>query len=541
MIDKSKINKLAKNPVVHQITLILIFLLINAKAVLNGGDAWFSDASRHAMNGVFIYDFIQKMPLTDPWQYTIDYYIRYPALSLGYHPPLFPLIEAIIFAIGGISFSSARITVMLFGIIGIICWYRLIVLLFDKKVAFFSTIFLYTTPLIITWVSIPMLELPALTMIILTIYTFFKYVEPGHRKHLYTFLICLGLSVMTKQTTIFLVPLIFLHLIITRNFTRQIKKEALIPIVIFAFLITVTIVMTVKFGQANIDQVMISSKSSGVNILPRFSLDNLLYYPRQLITILSIPVFILSLLALLFILIKKRTKSDIFFILWIVCAYLMMTFIGVKEPRYAFFLIPPVCLFATTLLFKVIIKKVNIGFLVAIILSIFQTVQAYQVKTPYIIGYEQAAKYVADHPKGFGILVNLSYDGNFIFHFRRHDENKKNIIFRSDKLFYKYRTKCIEHDALVQTLKDYGIKYIIAENIPRETFPQLEQITRCLNADDFIKRKEIKIESNLRRYQNSSILIYELKGEVKLNKDSLILEGWRFGRKVAVPLERLKN
>ena len=516
--------------------LILIFLLIYTKGITKS-NLWFSDASRHAMNGVFLFDLIKNLSIGDLWQYAYDYYTRYPALSLGYHLPFFPLIEAIFFAIGGISFVSARITVLFFGMIALIYWYRLIVLLYDKKVAFFSTIFLFTTPLIIKWASAPMLELPALTMIILTAYTFFNYLKNEHCKYLYAFLICSGLSIMTKQTTGFISPLLFIYLFVTKNFNKFLKKEAITPIIIFTILILSAIIMTLKLGKANIQQVTMISNDLTGTVFPVMSLTNLMYYPSQIMDKLSLPLVFLSSFYFIYVLIKKRTGPDVFFILWIFCAYLMMTYIGVKEPRYTYCMIPPFCLLAALALFKAKIKKINIGLVTGIILSIFQIVYAYQVKTPFISGYEQAAKFVADNPKGFAALVNLHYNGNFIFYFRKHDTNRQNIVIRSEKLFYYYDEKT----DFMEILKSYAVKYVITENVSSKDFPQFEYVKKHLNSKNFVKLKEIKIDSNMRRFQGGSIIIYELKGEVEMKKETLTLQGWRFGRKVSVPLERFKD
>ena len=56
-----------------------------------------TDAARHAMNGAFIYDLIRNGELISPITYGEFYYSRLPALSLPYHPPLFPVIESFFF------------------------------------------------------------------------------------------------------------------------------------------------------------------------------------------------------------------------------------------------------------------------------------------------------------------------------------------------------------------------------------------------------------------------------------------------------------
>src|SRR5262245_25494644 len=72
-----------------------------------------TDAARHAMTGAFIYDWIRTGNLLHPIQYGKAYYNRLPALSIPFHPPLFPGIEAAFFAIFGVKLLTARLAVAL--------------------------------------------------------------------------------------------------------------------------------------------------------------------------------------------------------------------------------------------------------------------------------------------------------------------------------------------------------------------------------------------------------------------------------------------
>lgn len=91
---------------------IAVFLLF--KTSPRAGDFWFSDASRHAMDGVFYYDLIRAMPVTHWKQWAMDYYIQYPAVSVLFYPPLFALAEALFYALFGVSHSTAQLTVSAF-------------------------------------------------------------------------------------------------------------------------------------------------------------------------------------------------------------------------------------------------------------------------------------------------------------------------------------------------------------------------------------------------------------------------------------------
>ena len=45
------------------------------------------DETRHAMNGVFLHDFLRDFSPSWPLQYAYECYGKYPALSIGHWPP----------------------------------------------------------------------------------------------------------------------------------------------------------------------------------------------------------------------------------------------------------------------------------------------------------------------------------------------------------------------------------------------------------------------------------------------------------------------
>jgi glycosyltransferase involved in cell wall biosynthesis len=73
------------------VLLVTTFLLLRD---IGNTNIVYPDADRILMDGVFIHDFLKDLPLTHLYQYTIEYYAQYPALSIGYRPPFFPFIEA---------------------------------------------------------------------------------------------------------------------------------------------------------------------------------------------------------------------------------------------------------------------------------------------------------------------------------------------------------------------------------------------------------------------------------------------------------------
>lgn len=527
------------NPHLQIFSLILIFLTVVSKGITTG-DAWFTDASRHAMNGVYFLDLFSKGSFDNIYQSAIEYYARYPAISLGYHPPFFPFVESIVFAIGGVSFLTARFAVLIFGVVGLIFWYKLIRLMYDERIAFFSTLFIFTTPFVVYWSREVMLELPALTMIILTVYAFYMFIELHRRKYVYMLSICLGLSLLTKQTTFFLMPLFFIYLLKTKRLSVLFKKDVILPALILLCLCTIAVALTVIFGQGALN--LANMPIGLIAEHPKLSITNMIYYLGRFNNIFSLQIILLSIFSFIFLLPKFRYNYLDLFFLWFLIDYILISYISAKDLRYTFFLIPPICLIATLTLFKLdsVVKKPRIVLLLAFLLGSMQSVQAYNLPAPYISGYEAAAKFLAQRVDNGAIFLSGYHDANFTFNFRKHCQNSNNLIIRMQMLVYQNGEDSKNIDFL-KVFNDYGIRSVVVEDINIDNDTQFARLKKVLNTSKFTKLKKFPIESNVNSFKNKSILIYEYNQASQSMKDSIRITIDRAGKDFYVPTQRPPN
>ncbi|OYV35282.1 MAG: hypothetical protein B7Z80_18815, partial [Rhodospirillales bacterium 20-64-7] len=79
-----------------------------------GGDFSWSDAPRHALNGAFLMDMVRDHPWRDPAGWAMQYYIRYPSLTILFYPPFFYAVEAAFYAVMGVSHAVAQMAETLF-------------------------------------------------------------------------------------------------------------------------------------------------------------------------------------------------------------------------------------------------------------------------------------------------------------------------------------------------------------------------------------------------------------------------------------------
>lgn len=530
---------------VYIFLLIGITLVLNIKGI-NEGDFQFSDASRHAMDGVYFSDLFKDRPLTNLYNYTIKYYAKYPALGLLiYYPPFFAVVEGIFFLLFGVSVVTARLTVAAFAILAVVMWYKLVKLIYNEKIAFFSGVLFVTTPLILYWSKQVMLEMPTLALIILSAYFFYNYVELSKKSFAYYLAASVIFAVLTKQTTIFILPIFFLYILIRKKHKFFFKKELIISSSIVLIFVILFLIFTLTSSR-----LLVNLSVGEDNSISRLSLSELFRYPKLLSQALTLPVLIFSIIGITITLGKRRFKKELLFLLWIICFYLVFSFLHSTVPRYTYFWIPPFCLFATLTLanFPWKVRKVSIATTLLGALCIFQVISGYNLTTPFISGYQEAARYVVDNPKGDTVLFDGWYDGNFIFYVRKYDNDKRIIVLRGSKLLYSFAsckqnwfTEHIKDEQdIYNLLNGYGTKYIVIEDKDITDTRPAKILREVLSSDNFLLVKTVKIKSDIPEFKDVSLNIYEYKNDIKMTKDRLILPMPGLRMKISVETEDLK-
>lgn len=109
---------------------LLIAALVGSRAIASEGSFFLpGDPPRYLMNGVFLHDFLRsgtEWSVSEAMTYAERYYARYPALSLGHHPPLLPASLVPFYGVFGVSVLSARLAILTFFAIAVVLLYRLV-------------------------------------------------------------------------------------------------------------------------------------------------------------------------------------------------------------------------------------------------------------------------------------------------------------------------------------------------------------------------------------------------------------------------------
>lgn len=143
--------------------------IVTARDIRLGEFDYHADEAQHAVTGLFVSDAFRDLPIRHPIQYAYRYYAQYPAVAILHWPRLFYVFEGLSFLILGPSVVSARLTVLLFCVLQLYQWFRLIEENLDSYTAGICGAVLGLLPLILLFENSVMLEIPSLALGVATI------------------------------------------------------------------------------------------------------------------------------------------------------------------------------------------------------------------------------------------------------------------------------------------------------------------------------------------------------------------------------------
>jgi hypothetical protein len=173
------------------------------------------DSTHHALNGAFVYDLVRTGNLAHPVAFAKQYYSRFPGITIPYHPPLFPFVEALFYSVFGVTFFAARLSVATAAGIVAFLMFRLVKSTHQSdSLAFAATISFMALPISQYSAADVMLEFPALAFTLGALYCL-RDLDKGYPwSRAYPFALLSAAAVWTKQHAVFLglVPFIIILL-----------------------------------------------------------------------------------------------------------------------------------------------------------------------------------------------------------------------------------------------------------------------------------------------------------------------------------------
>lgn len=179
------------------------------------GDFWWYDASRHAMNSVFVHDFFAQGGWRDPVAFARAYYAQYPGINIGFYPPFLYLVTAPVLGVFGVSHTVCQAVVAMFSAALAMGGYAIGRPSLGRAGAFALGLMLVLVPEIALWGRQVQLDVPAIALLAWGAWALARFLEAPRTGWLVLAALLLGCAMLTRVQTIFAWPLwlavVFLH------------------------------------------------------------------------------------------------------------------------------------------------------------------------------------------------------------------------------------------------------------------------------------------------------------------------------------------
>jgi hypothetical protein len=469
------------------------------------GEFWWSDAPRHALNGAFIKDLVADHP-SDPMRWAMQYYVKYPALTILFYPPLFYLTLAPFYAVFGVNHATAVAVVLLHFFAFAVGLFLLARRWLPAPLAALVGIAALAAPGMAEWGRQVMLEIPTLAYAVWGMLLLRRYIDSGRPWPLYLGTFLLVCALYAKLNTVFLVPVAAAMLVIGRGRPLWRDPHLWIATGLAAICLVPLLLMTWRFGAANVQSV------AGVPdaAVARDSLGGWTWYARRLPRELGWPLLLGACLWPVAVLLRRRGSprlswADAVLLLgWLIVGYLFFSAVSLKDPRYATQFIPPllvIAMLAVARLLPTVAATAAAALLVAA--TIWHTGTAAPV--PQVTGYREAAQWIAAEAPADAVVVFAGVrDGSFVFNMRtmpRHDIT----TLRADKLLLEIAVRrtlgVVQHDmteAEIGALLDrLGVSYVVAQDDFWPDIPVLVRLQSVLHSPQFAEVKQIPVVANV--------------------------------------------
>jgi hypothetical protein len=407
------------------LAVLVLSTIIILRGIRHGEFSYNVDETQHAMTGFFAADFMRDHPLRHPVDYAYQYYAQYPALSGIIHwPPLFYFFEGLSFLVLGPTVVSARLTILVFALLGLSTWFILLRTVCSEWVAAAGALLLACAPGLLLFEKSVMLEIPCLALCMLATLFWARYLLRESPADVYMFGIFASAAALTKQNSVYLIPFCVLSGLSVRGwrlfFRAPVLKAVAIGVVLTAPFYA--LVYLVHWKNVSTD---LGEKSGSV-------FEAVAFYWRALPEQLGWSVILLAIVGVITAGRWARPKVPLIMLSWIVACYITFTVIGHKAPRYAIYWIPPFLYFALGPLIHYFRKPAlrTAGAVAAVFLAGTGVIYGWSYHRPYVSGYEPVVQRVTQMSRSGVILYDAPLPGNFIFFLRAGDSGRHFVVLR---------------------------------------------------------------------------------------------------------------
>jgi 4-amino-4-deoxy-L-arabinose transferase-like glycosyltransferase len=388
---------------------IALVCVVVARDIRLGEFDYNVDEAQHAVTGLFVADTFRDLPVQHPVQYAYRYYAQYPAVAILHWPPLFYIFEGLSFLVLGPSVVSARLTVLLFCVLLLYQWFRLVEEALDSYTAGIRSAVLGLLPMILHFEKSVMLEIPSLALGVAAIRRWIGYLEQNRRSSLYWSALWLSAALLCKQTSVYLLVFCVLTLLVTGQWRRIALRDAVVFGAIVAVLAGPFLTLMLLLQGKAVANDLGSHRMSGW--------ERITYYGQTLPSSFSPTLSVLAMVGAALAFRWDVPRRTAIMGCWVLSGYLTFSWFGQREARFAVYWFPPLVYFAVGLITRFFRgSRVRTAMrAAATLLIVILVIPAWRYQRPYISGYKDAAaRIVKSYDSGI-ILFDGPAPGNFVF------------------------------------------------------------------------------------------------------------------------------
>ena len=441
---------------------ILVLVALQLATFQFSEPIFFGDENRHVMTSIFFRDLLADRPLTDLRGYAENYYVQYPALGLLIWPPLFHALTGGVMLVAGTSSMVATLMVGLSAVIACVYLFRLTARTHDEVTASMAVLLFGVCPLIFDFSRHVMLEMPTLMWGLIATFHFVRFLDETRRCDVYIAAVASACAALTRFDAVYLLPM-FGILLTARGQWRLLKRLDVWGAVAVALLLVLP-----YYGLVALEVGGLHVRQASESVVPREhgdqTLSGFLYYfyfvPKQVGWFVTVAALI-GLMRMCSTSARRRSWP---YLAMLLATYVTFAPLAEVHFRHSIYWVPGIVVLAIEGLRKGVGSLFQVGvappinvlelsrrwsfgrpekdsrpLTVALLLVIATGATTVAKERPTIRGYEEAAGYVLEHStKSKFCLFDGWWDGNFTYHVRHLDPQRRLSVLRGDKLFYGF-------------------------------------------------------------------------------------------------------
>ena len=436
------------------------------------------DETRHVMTGVFVRDALADWHTStaDPREYAVKYYVQYPALGIIIWPPFFYGVEGIAMWGFGTSYLVARVVLYIFAILAGVYAYRLFRFTHGSTTALIASAAFGLAPLVFNYTDYVLLEIPALALVLGSIYHFEKYLKDTRSKDALLACLLAALAALTRFDAVILLPFVLFRLGFARQFGALLRRPVIVGVLLALLLTVPYYLFTWRVYGAGIQHAATSGASAAATSW--LDVRNFYLYPSFIPEQIGWTGTVAAAFGMICCLWRDRSGCGVYAAL-LTATYLTLVPLAEPDARHAIYWVPALVLFAArgiVIAFGAHVRAMVVVVILLICCLAFETIGPLRKNgwsTDYLTGTDEAASQVLAKWSGeLPIMYDGQLNGAFIYAIRRRDPQRRATVLRGDKILYSvycdptggYEEYAKSDREVMELIHRYDPEYIIVED-----------------------------------------------------------------------------